>query len=764
MSLPQRARRINTPLALTTGLLICALAIAFVVHSYLSPPTAISVYPTADEAGVDATTRITITFNRKMLSGTINPSTFQLRDDRNRIIPTMVAYEDSPPRAVLSPLTALSPGSTYQITLTGGVPGGGQGGVMDIRRHALATNRTWKFTTGIAPPASPADGPGGPILLVTSSTNGFSQYYAEILRNEGFNEFAVTDIAHLDSATLNKYDLVLMGEFPITKPQVRLLTDWVSAGGNLIAMRPEKQLVESFGLSLADPAALPPSIHDAYIKIDSKTPMGAGLVKQPIQFHGSADLYDLHEATPLALLYRDAKTATPYPASCMRSFGHGNVVLFSYDLARSIVYTRQGNPLWSGIDRDGIPPVRSDDLFYGASKTDQQPDWVDPAQIAIPQADEQQRLLANIITLTNAEKKPLPHFWYLPRGLKAVIVMTGDDHGKGGTVGRFRSYLKKSPPGCSIENWECVRATSNIFVGSISPSQAATFAEQGFEIGLHVYTACTDWPTKTTTAADGTISRSVIRQSADALYTQQLKGFATEYPGVPAPVSNRTDCVTWGDYDTQPQVELIHGIRFDTNYYYWPPKWVQNRPGMFTGSGMPMRFARQDGTLVDVYQATTQMTDESSQIYPYTVDSLLSNALGSSEYYGVFTANMHNDWPKSQGADAILSSALARHVPIVTASQMLKWLDGRNASAFRNLTWSQGQLSFATAIGTGGNGVQVLLPMASSAGNLTSLSLNGHEIRHGTRTIAGLTYAAFPAAPGKFVATYRTSQNATASR
>ena len=36
-------------------------------------------------------------------------------------------------------------------------------------------------------------------------------------------------------------------------------------------------------------------------------------------------------------------------------------------------------------------------------------------------------------------------------------------------------------------------------------------------------------------------------------------------------------------------------------YYYWPEVWMQNRPGMFTGSGMPMRFADIDGSLIDVY-------------------------------------------------------------------------------------------------------------------------------------------------------------------
>ena len=42
--------------------------------------------------------------------------------------------------------------------------------------------------------ASAAEGPGGPILVVTSATSTFGDYYAEILRNEGLNAFAVADI------------------------------------------------------------------------------------------------------------------------------------------------------------------------------------------------------------------------------------------------------------------------------------------------------------------------------------------------------------------------------------------------------------------------------------------------------------------------------------------------------------------------------------------------------------------------------------------
>ena len=128
----------------------------------------------------------------------------------------------------------------------------------------------------------------------------------------------------------------------------------------------------------------------------------------------------------------------------------GQAAAFTFDLAKSIVYTRQGNPAWSGQERDGQAPIRSDDLFFGASACDPQPDWVDLNKVAIPQADEQQRLLANLIGFVNQDRKPLPRFWYFPNGKKAVIVMTGDDHANGGTSGRFNQFLASSPANCSV--------------------------------------------------------------------------------------------------------------------------------------------------------------------------------------------------------------------------------------------------------------------------------------------------------------------------
>ena len=135
----------------------------------------------------------------------------------------------------------------------------------------------------------------------------------------------------------------------------------------------------------------------------------------------------------------------------------------------------------------------------------------------------------------------------------------------------------------------------------------------------------------------------------------------------------------WSDWASQPKAELAAGIRLDTNYYYWPGSWLANRPGFMTGSGFPMRFTDTDGTLIDVFQATTQMTDESGQSYPFTPDTLLDRALGAQGYYGAFTANLHTDNQTTFEDTQVLASAQARGVPVISAKQLLTWVDGRNA-------------------------------------------------------------------------------------
>jgi hypothetical protein len=82
---------------------------------------------------------------------------------------------------------------------------------------------------------SPSQAPGGPVLVVTSDSNPFTHYYTEILRTEGFNLFNTADISAVNAGTLTSYDVVILGEMTLSAGQVTMFSDWVTAGGNLIA-------------------------------------------------------------------------------------------------------------------------------------------------------------------------------------------------------------------------------------------------------------------------------------------------------------------------------------------------------------------------------------------------------------------------------------------------------------------------------------------------------------------------------------------------
>jgi WD40 repeat protein len=644
--------------------------------------------------------------------------------------------------------TLASAGLDGQVILWNPATGGQLRAIKKPPRAAITAGAGTAGTTTAAAPtaagsaavsaataAAPTTGPGGPILLITTAADPFSSYYAEILRNEGLNEFATADITTVSATTLAGYDVAILAQMPLAAAQVTMFTNWVNTGGNLIAMRPDKQLAGLLGLADANA-----TLADAYLLVDTSKAPGNGITNQTIQFHGVADRYTLSGATGVSTLYANAATATANPAVTLRSVtGGGQAAAFTYDLARSVVYTRQGNPAWAGQERDGQTPIRSDDLYYGAATVNPAPDWVDLNKVQIPQADEQQRLLANLILYMNQTRKPLPRFWYFPRGLKAVVIMTGDDHGNGGTAGRFDQYIADSPAGCVVDNWECIRGTSYVYPGTpLTNAQAASYTSQGFEVGLHVTTSCLDF----------------TPSSLDSNFTQQLSAWSAQYTSLPSPQTNRTHCIVWSDWPSEAKVSLAHGIRLDTNYYYWPGSWITDRPGLMTGSGMPMRFADLNGTMIDVYQAATQMTDESGQTYPYNIDTLLNNATGSLGYYGAFTVNAHNDTVSSSVADAVVASAQAHNVPVVTSLQMLKWIDGRNNSTFGALNWNGTALSFSITPGTGANNLQAMVPTHFANLALTGLTLNGGPAAYTAQGIKGVEYAFFSAAAGSYIATY----------
>ena len=143
----------------------------------ITPPAVKSVSPFAGASGVFTNTNVTVTFNEAVNSTTINTSTILLRDSSSNTVPATVTYNASTNTATLTPTSTLP----YSSAFTGVV----KAGVKDIAGNATTSDYTWSFTTSAPPPPPPTQGPGGPVLVVTSASNPFSTYYLEILRTEG---------------------------------------------------------------------------------------------------------------------------------------------------------------------------------------------------------------------------------------------------------------------------------------------------------------------------------------------------------------------------------------------------------------------------------------------------------------------------------------------------------------------------------------------------------------------------------------------------
>ncbi|HTO02417.1 MAG TPA: DUF4082 domain-containing protein, partial [Opitutus sp.] len=254
-------------------------------------PTINTVSPGDGATNVSLGSSISTIFSEPMDPATITGSTITLRNSLNTSVPATVSYSAANRTATLTPTNTLTASTAYTATVLGG-----QSGVADLAGNRLLASQSWTFTTAASNPWG--DGPGGPILVVTSTGNPFTEYYAEILLAEGLNAFTLQNISSVTSDTLAGYDLVILGEQTLTDAQVTMFTTWVNAGGNLIALRPDKKLAVLLGLTDAGSTLM-----EGYLLVNTASAPGAGIVGETIQFHGGADRYVLSGATTVATLY-----------------------------------------------------------------------------------------------------------------------------------------------------------------------------------------------------------------------------------------------------------------------------------------------------------------------------------------------------------------------------------------------------------------------------------------------------------------------------
>jgi hypothetical protein len=158
--------------------------------------------------------------------------------------------------------------------------------------------------------------------------------------------------------------------------------------------------------------------------------------------------------------------------------------------------------------------------------------------------------------------------------------------------------------------------------------------------------------------------------------------------------------------------------------------------------------------VIDVYQAATQITDESGMTIPAHIATLLDDALGPRGFYAAITVNMHTDTANHPGANAIVAAAKSRGVPVISARQLLDWLNRRDTATFGDVGYAAGKLHFTIAAPNGAGGLEAMLPAAGPQGPLLGLTRDGADVATSPRTVKGIAYAVSDAVPGTYEATY----------
>jgi hypothetical protein len=589
------------------------------------------------------------------------------------------------------------------------------------------------------------------IVYGSQQSGSWSHYLGEILLAEGLPDFAELEEAELSWQLLQQSPLVLLGSGIFSKEVADLLANYVNQGGKLVVMRPTHEIVELCGLRM-----LQSSLHNGYLHASE------GIAARSLQFHGEAFAYELAGAEVVAWGSAQSDQHNPLPLITKRRLGQGEVWAWAYDLASSVVLTRQGNPAWVDQERDGLAGVRASDLFV---------DWLDLERIAIPQADEQQRLL--LYAIQQLHPSPLPRLWYFPDQASAIVALTGDAHGIAAQhiesvlheVEQFDGQMSVyyTPPSLSTASrivrktrWHASRLPfigKAVPTGSIpTPMQVHAWRARGHEFGMHAFT-------------DAGLA---------AGYEQYWRAFEQLGYGPLSPTS-RTHSVAWYGWVENAKVQAQYGIEMNLDFYHVGSAFRKDDKswayGHFTGSGLAMRFMDEQGQLLPVFQQNTQLVDERLlDVFGGKTDglsaseaALISQQLVNAavqDYPAVIGMQCHFD-PFEIGGERAerlhewlrlsLQAARDAGVPIRSADYVLQAQKARYASNIRGLRWDSKQLlaSFSFDWPSSQSSIEVLIPLWHQQYQLVRIAVDQQSVSYNERVLGTSRFAAVSISSGE---------------
>ena len=538
-------------------------------------------------------------------------------------------------------------------------------------------------------------------IAIINHRPGYSDYLAEMFKTWGLPLFDGVETAHIGRLDAAQTRALICPAASATGPVADAAIAYAKRGGTVITCLPDGALAAAAGIG-------PVSEKPGPLRLRVTGRVASGLAGEMLPIIGTAANYTRGQGVEaLAYLVHPGRWQGESIGIASTKFGQGRIIALAFDLPKCVMLLRQGDPNHAErIAPEGVC-ARSSGLAADIGPLDC--GW-------IPFADLLTRLLVDVVR--DCLSGPAPMIHHLPGDAPAILLYSGDE-----------DFAKTDWNRAEFDFLTQHGARMNLYIiptaTHTTPTDAIEFRRH-HDLGIHPDLRPLD--------------RQPIAQRV-AEYDRQIRLFTDMY-GI-KPRSIRNHCLAWAGYLELIEVQARHGIRMDANCvsganYFWQR---EHAPYGAFGSAMPMRFTRPDGSLIDVIQQPTQVSDDLQ-----LNDAIEYSAKFSPEQYEIIFARMLDDaatrfhtpigvviHPSNYVAYSgetgrmMVRQAQRRGMPVWSYDQWSEFWDTRDSWRFDDVAWNGAVLTFRASGLAGRNDLCFALPHEYESKRVKSVRVGAAE-------------------------------------
>lgn len=533
------------------------------------------------------------------------------------------------------------------------------------------------------------------ILIPPGSPEDGSAYLAEILHAFGL---CFAERGTKEQADLTR-DLLLLPR----GADAAGIESFLQVGGSAIAIQPGDQVLRLTGLERLRETDLP-------TRLRLTQPVCPAVRGEPLWTLGTVHWYTPKPGPNVIGYITDpTQLSVETPAAIECGVGAGRLVVFAYDPAGCIARLRQGDPKRANFIPPGQNTPRA--TFLQCANPPADTFWR-------PTADLHARVFCAIVERLLQRWAPVPTLWHLPDSKSAIVLFSGDEDG--GT---------QEANDRQMHDLESVGGVMSLYVipdgTSITRDCIAEFTRRGHTISVH--------PNLVPVAGEPPEAQVAVAEKQIRLFQERFQW----------PVRTlRNHCYMWPGYLDLPELWERLGVGMDCNttatLYGLSSEYG---PYVNIHAAVPLRYMREDGRLIDVFQQPTHInddlaahptTDHSLKYAPGEFDQVVQRILDDvmQFYPGPVCANFHPcNYVEFSGEHgrALMRRAYECGLPIWSLDQWNDWWRARSTWRITNHERHEGQV-WLTLQGKCCPGLSVRIPQGSVSASLSEIQINGTSV------------------------------------